>query len=43
MINLDGSSLTYLTGLPGINLEGLRFVPQGYITDLPPQPVQLFP
>ena len=43
MINLDGSSLTYLTGLSGVNLEGLRFVPQGYITALPTQPVQLFP
>ena len=43
MINLDGSDLTYLTGLSGVNLEGLRFVPQGYITALPTQPVQLFP
>lgn len=43
MINLDGSNLTYLTGISGVNLEGLRFVPQGYITALPAQPVQLMP
>jgi len=43
MINLDGSNLTYLTGISGVNLEGLRFVPQGYITALPAQPVQISP
>jgi len=43
MINLDGSDLTYLTGVPEVNLEGLHFVPQGYITALPTQPVQLLP
>ena len=43
MINLDGSNLTYLTGLPSVSLESLRIVPQGYITALPTQPIQLFP
>ena len=43
MINLDGSDLTYLTGVSKVNLEGLHFVPQGYITALPSQPVQLLP
>ena len=43
MINLDGSGYTYLTGLPNVSLESLRVVPQGYITALPEEPIQLFP
>ena len=43
MIDVDGSHLTHLAGLPDVDLSELRFVPDGYITKLPAQPISIQP
>jgi Tol biopolymer transport system component len=43
VINVDGSGLTYLAGLPNVDLSELRLVPEGYITELPTETISIQP